>query len=141
MHKFLLPISILMIGAATAAEEEEFNRFKADHVFDLEYADDPQISPDGEAIVYIRRYMDKMEDRVSGILWEIDLKSGDHRPVQGGANAASGVRWSPSGDRVVYMGQGEQPEIRVLYRDSGESFSLAQLEERPGAPVWSPDGT
>ena len=28
----------------------------------------------------------------------------------------------------------------MRYQDSGNSFSLAQLEQSPGAPVWSPDG-
>jgi len=112
----------------------------AERVFDIEYATDPQISPDGKAIVYVRRSMDKLADRDVGTLWTIDLASGDHRPLVTGASAAS-PRWAPDGKRLVYTAASNgKPEIRMLYLDSGQSFSLGQLTEAPSEAMWSPDG-
>lgn len=65
---------------ATAAEPGDTRRFTAERVFDLEYGDDPQISPNGETIVYVRQSMDRLADRVRGDLWRIDVASGAHRP-------------------------------------------------------------
>ena len=48
-------------------------KFTAERVFDIEYASDPQISPDGETIVYVRRSMDKLTDRDRGDIWTIDV--------------------------------------------------------------------
>ena len=41
--------ALLLAGAAAAKEDEApSKRFTADRVFDIEYATDPQISPDGK---------------------------------------------------------------------------------------------
>ncbi|MEM8917815.1 MAG: S9 family peptidase [Pseudomonadota bacterium] len=117
------------------------NRFTAESVFDLEYADDPQISPDGSTIVYARKSMDSFTDRVKSELWSIDTGSGAHRPLVTGKNSNSSVRWSPNGDRLVYLTSTDgKPDMRLRYSDSGESFSLGQFEFPPSAPAWSPDG-
>ena len=39
--------------------------FQLQDIFELEYAGDPQISPDGHRIVYVRTFMDIMSDRRS----------------------------------------------------------------------------
>lgn len=127
--------------AALAAETDDARKFTAERVFDLEFADDPRISPDGSTIVYSRKSMDKFTDRVKSDLWSIDTRSGDHRPLVTGKSSKSSVRWSPNGDRMVYLTSTDgKPDLRLRYSDSGESFSLGQFEFSPGAPSWSPDG-
>ncbi|MFK7841830.1 MAG: prolyl oligopeptidase family serine peptidase [Sphingorhabdus sp.] len=126
---------------AIASEDVDSNRFTAERIFDLEYADDPQISPDGSTIVYARKSMDKRADKVVSDLWTIDTRSGSQRPLVSGQGSSSSVRWSPNGDRLIYLtSTNGKPELRLRYQDSGESFSLAQLEHAPSAPTWSPDG-
>ena len=58
-----LPLAVV-IGAA-----EPKPAFTNLDVFELEYADDPRISPDGKRIVYVRRGMDIMTDSSFGRLW------------------------------------------------------------------------
>lgn len=134
----------IFAASAFAAEKDDADnprKFTAERVFDLEYADDPQISPDGKMIVYARHSMDRMTDKNVADLWTIDVSSGAHRPLIDGAGSIASARWSPTGDRLVYLAPGKDAlELRVLFVDSGESFALAQLTEAPGAPVWSPDG-
>tara|TARA_R110000824_G_scaffold11585_9_gene50766 strand:+ start:766 stop:2838 length:2073 start_codon:yes stop_codon:yes gene_type:complete len=141
--RYLLTVCCLssLSTAGLASDGDDPRRFTAERVFDLEYADDPQISPDGNNIVYSRKSMDKFADQVISDLWTIDTRSGEHRPLVSGKGSSSSVRWSPSGDRLIYLASTNgKPELRVRYQDSGDSFSLAQLEQGPGAPVWSPDG-
>lgn len=122
-------------------EEDDSRKFTAQRVFDLEYADDPQISPDGETIVYVRRSMDRRTDKIRGDLWKVDVDSGDHRPLVAGGPGATSPRWSPSGDRLLYATSADgKPELRVHYMDTGDSVSLSQFEQGPGGAVWSPDG-
>jgi len=58
--------------AAVAAPLADARRLHSIDVFQLEYADDVQISPDGSRIVYVRISHDIMTDRVRRNLWMID---------------------------------------------------------------------
>ena len=121
--------------------DDGLKRFTADRVFDLEFATDPQISPDGKTVVYVRNHMNKMTDQVTGQLWTIDTASGAHRPLVVDAPAGA-PRWSPSGDRLLYSSASNgKPSLQLMYMDSGESFALAQFDTAPHSAVWSPDGS
>jgi len=126
---------------AIAQDSADLPRFTAERVFDLEYADDPQISPDGSQIVYVRRSMDRATDTIRGDLWIIDTESGAHRPlIQGGASAGA-PRWDPAGTRLLYTTSTDKgPELRVHYIASGQDFALAQFDGAPRQATWSPDG-
>lgn len=117
------------------------NRFKAEHVFDLEYANDPQISPDGKTIIYVRQSMDLNTDRIRGDLWMIDIASGAHRPLVAGGASSTSPRWSPNGEKLLYSTTTDgKPDLRVRYMDSGDSLSLSQFPGAPRGATWSPDG-
>tara|TARA_R110001606_G_scaffold3463_14_gene15287 strand:- start:18805 stop:20868 length:2064 start_codon:yes stop_codon:yes gene_type:complete len=134
--------ALLAAGAASAKENEApSKRFTADRVFDMEYATDPQVSPDGKTVAYVRHSMDRMTDRDTGRIWILNLADGSNRPLVTGGSGASSPRWSPDGSRMVFATETEgKPEIRVLYMDSGRSFPLAQFLEGPSEATWSPDG-
>jgi len=138
----LTALTAVLAAQTTFAETEKApsKRFTAERVFDIEYATDPQISPDGKTIVYVRHAMDRIADRDIGSLWSLDVASGAHRPLVTGVSATN-PRWSPDGSRLVYSTtNGTKPEIRILYLDTGRSFSLAQFQQGPSETVWSPDG-
>jgi len=145
-HFIALPALLLASHLASAVfaqstDGDTRERFTAERVFDLEFANDPQISPDGKTIVYARVAMDRMTDRKKGEIWSLDVKSGAHRPLITGEGSISSPRWSPSGDRLMYLSVADDRlQLRVLYPDSGRSFSVAFLTQAPGAPQWSPDG-
>lgn len=122
--------------------EDESRKFTAERVFDIEYAADPQISPDGKTIVYVRRSMDKLKDQDRGDLWTIDVRSGAHRPLVTGGSSAGAPRWSPDGTQLLYSTATDgKPDLRLYYFDSDRSVSLSQFEYGAGNAVWSPDGS
>lgn len=124
-----------------ASAEVSPNRFKAEHVFELEYANDPQISPDGGTIVYVRQSMDLATDRIRGDLWVIDTANGEHRPLVTGGASATSPRWSPDGSKLLYTtSKGGKPDLRILFMDTGDSFALTQLNGAPRQATWAPDG-
>ncbi|MGS2719852.1 S9 family peptidase [Paraglaciecola aestuariivivens] len=134
--------STLVSVASVAAEDKpaQSKRFTAERVFDIEYANDPQISPDGKSIVYLRQSMDKMTDKNVGKLWILDLKSGSNRPLIADMSASS-PRWSPDGKSLIFTSyHAGKPEIRRVFLDSGASFSLAQLDSGASNVTWSPNG-
>jgi acylaminoacyl-peptidase len=132
----------IMPAIADEAGEDTSRKFTAERVFDIEYASDPQISPDGETIVYVRRSMDKLSDRNRGDIWTIDVKSGAHRPLITGGASAGAPRWSPDGSKLIYTTATDgKPDLRLYYFDSDRSVSLGQFSAGPGNAAWSPDGS
>ena len=139
----LAGLTVLLVANNGAAKEEPrpSKRFTADRVFDMEYATDPQVAPDGQSVAYVRHSMDRMTDRDTGHLWMLNLADGSNRPMLEASAGAYSPRWSPDGSRLIYSSSTDgKPELRLLYLDTGRSFSLAQFIEGPSEAVWSPDG-
>ncbi len=144
-HRLLLTLlcGLLVLPASPAQAQyaQDSLSFDLEHVFELEYASDPQISPDGERVVYARTSMDKMKDRRISRLWVARADGSAHRPLTDPETNASQPRWSPSGDRVAYVASTDEgAEIFVRWMESGETARLTQLEASPGGLSWGPDG-
>ncbi len=130
-------------AAPTTPELETIARpFELMDVFNLEYASDPQMSPDGTQILYVRRSMDIMKDRRRGSIWMVATAGEDHRPVLSDGNSYSSPRWSPDGTRMAYVTSAEgSPQIYVRWMDTGQTTRVAQLTASPSNLKWSPDGS
>lgn len=135
-----LPLSIFVLLTFSVAGHAEV--FDAEDVFGLEYAADPQISPRGDKIVYVRKSMDIMKDRVRSNLWVIDVDGNNHRAIaSSGANFLS-PRWSPDGNRLAYVSSVEgQVQIYLRWMDTGQVARLTDLTAKPSSISWSPDGS
>ena len=130
-------------GAADIASSgmAESRRLHSIDVFQLEYADDVQISPDGNRIVYVRVSHDIMTDRARRNLWVVDASGANNRPLRSEARNFSSPRWSPDGTRLAYVSAAEgSPQLYVRWMDSGQTALLTNLVEAPDAIAWSPDG-
>ena len=77
--------------------------FEPGDVFGLEYADDPQVSPDGKQVAYVRVSMNIMTDTAHRAIWQVDAMGNNHQPLISWPGQYSSPRWSPSGDRLAYL--------------------------------------
>ena len=83
-HKLL---AALLLGAAlsplplAAQSAAPSPRFEGRDIFALQVATDPQISPDGKSVAYVRRQGDIMTDRQKGAIWLVDTATGAQRPL------------------------------------------------------------
>ena len=143
MRMIAAVILLLAVGAASAlADERQSGRLENIDIFELEYAADPQISPDGTHVAYVRRTNDIMTDRARSNIWIAAADGSDHRPLLSGKSNFSSPRWSPDGGRLAYVSavEGGKPQLFVRWMDTGQTALVTNLTEAPGSLAWSPDG-
>jgi dipeptidyl aminopeptidase/acylaminoacyl peptidase len=128
---------LVAIGAP-ALQAQEKGAFEPVDVFRLEFASDPQISPDGKHVVYVRNFMDIKKDRRRSNLWIINVDGGEHRALTSGDNTDRLPRWSHNGKRLLYL-TGDS-ELMCRWMDTGNVGRLAKLPAEPLGIAWSPDG-
>ncbi len=131
---FLL-IPILSFGQS---QEKVFSYLD---VFDLEYVSDPQISPQGDWIVYRRMGFDIMEDKAVGNLWMVKPDGSQHQKITSREVNESSPVWSPKGDRLAFISATEEgSEIYMYWTGSGKLAKISQLPFSPSSLTWSPQG-
>ncbi len=134
-------VLVAMNGAwGWAAERSE--RLTPMDVFNIQTASDPQISPNGKQIVYVRQFADVMTDRRGSNLWVINFDGSENRALTTGTYSDTSPRWSPDGARIAYVSDrdGGKSQIYVRWMDSGQTAKLTDLENSPSGLEWSPDG-
>ncbi|XBQ16130.1 MAG: S9 family peptidase [Oceanicaulis sp.] len=134
-------LTTALAGALAAAQPAAGGPLQFADVFGLEMAADPQISPNGETIAYVRRSNDIMTDRTRQAVWVIDFDGGDHRPLAAGSANYSSPAWAPGSDKVaVVASEDGETRLEVVWPATGRSARLATLPFGPGGLTWSPDG-
>ncbi|HEV2987752.1 MAG TPA: S9 family peptidase [Candidatus Angelobacter sp.] len=135
----LLLITLLFITAAMAQQKRP--GLSVEDIFNLQSVSDPQISPDGQRIVYVRGFADIMTDRRCSNLWIINADGSNNRPLTSGVHNDNNPRWSPDGTRVAYVSDDDgHAQIYVRWMDSGQTARITSLQAGPSRIEWSPDG-
>ena len=124
-----------------AFAEDLPNHLEPLDIFSIQVASDPQISPDGKRVVYVRQSADISSDHRISNLWIINFDGSEHRPLTTGTYNDASPRWSPDGTRLAYVSDRDgKPQLYVRWMDSGETAKLTDLENPPSSISWSPDG-
>ena len=145
MRRCLAALLLASLPTFVLVADEKSDRLTLDVYLELETVSDPQISPDGRQIVYTRGWIDKMNDKRESSLWIMNVDGSRNRFLVKGSNA----RWSPSGDRLAYVAQGQPgsgksgvTQVHVRWMDAeGATTQVTRVEESPTDLEWSPDGT
>lgn len=117
-----------------------------DRYLDLEQAADPQISPDGTQVVYVRRWIDKVNDTWRAALWIMGADRANEHPLPLPPNIVAdpgSAVWSPDGTRIAFIGSigQERPQIFVRQMNGeGAVTQLTRVAEEPGFLAWAPNG-
>ena len=117
------------------------NNLKILDVFELEMATEPQFSPDGKAIAYVRNFMDIMADKRRSNLWIMAADGSHQRPLTSGMVNDYSPRFSADGKRLAYISsRSGAAQIFIRWLDSDRELQVAQLQYGAGSLAWSRDG-
>src|SRR5499433_4140097 len=144
-YKFQFCVLMLSALFAPVSAQSTQNKLTIQDVFNVETVSDPQISPDGKRIVYVRQFADIMSDKRCSNLWIISFDGTDHRPLTTGNFSDTSPRWSPDGKQIIYISNRDQtpgapPQIYRRWMDTGETAKLTRLTQSPAGIAISPDG-
>ena len=137
--------AILMLGAALSASERR--PITDQDLFAFVWIADPQISPDGSEIAFVRVTVDRQRDQYDSAIWAVHANGRDApRQLTVGTRDLS-PRWSPDGTHLAFIRTVERdgrplgPQIFVMPLAGGEPRAITQMPRGATNPIWSPDGT
>jgi dipeptidyl aminopeptidase/acylaminoacyl peptidase len=96
---------------------------------------DPQISPNGQQVLYAARSTDLAANRRSGKTYVVALAGGAAKVFPTDDVSASEARWAPDGQHVAYISAGQ---LWVANADGSAPRQLTRLNGGATGPVWAP---
>lgn len=142
-------IALSAISAGTFASEDsskaqapvDKSHITYEDIFNIEYASNPVVMPDGKTVLYERNSMDIMVDAQRTNLWTVSLDGTKHMPLISSKDSHYGAVFSPNGSKMAYL-SGKEGATQIYVRDmaSGMTARVTDVAMRPNSLSFSPDG-
>ena len=162
-------MSVVLVAFATPSPApsqtpEKARRMTLDDLGLLVNVSDPQISPDGKAVVILVSRPNYEDNRFDAELVLVDVATGGQRVLTQARKGLGSPRWSPSGDRLAFLaaaaprpkkkssgekdkggaepagGAAQIQQILVLPMNGGDALQLTDAPEGVQQFTWRPDG-
>src|SRR6266513_4224851 len=122
----LLLIIVVSFAAPTLAQKRNITE---KDLFNFVWIGDPQISPDGSRVAFVRVTVNDKKDGYNTAIWTVSTANGETRQLTNGPRDST-PRWSPDGNYLVFMrssevsGRTEPPQLFMLAMAGGEPFQF-----------------
>jgi dipeptidyl aminopeptidase/acylaminoacyl peptidase len=154
-----LSVAFCLAAAIAAFAQAQKRSITEKDIFQFNWIGDPQISPDGKQVAFVKVTVDDKKTGYDTAIWSVAM-SGEEQPrrMTDGKHDSS-PRWSPDGKWLLFVrapepagagagaagaaggGRPAGPQLYMLpVSGGGESWKVTDLPRGAGGPVWSPDG-
>jgi len=106
--------------------------------WDIQSVSNPLISPDGEYVIFTKKFIDKKNDKRVTEHWIMESNGSNKRFFVKGSNP----KWSPSSKKVAYVKEDENGKSQIYVKNlSNESVTkITNFKDNVEDFSWSPDG-
>ena len=139
----LTTATLALLAAAPAAAQRR--AITETDILKFVWVADPQISPDGSQVAFVRVDVNEKADTYDTSIW-IVAADGSAAPRRlTGSTRDSAPRWSPDGASLAFVraaekdGKVQPPQIYVLAMAGGEARAVTEIPRGAANPAWSPD--
>src|SRR5262245_15307621 len=87
-------------------------------LYRLRQAGDPQVSPEGESVLYTLASNNEEKQTPGSQVWLTDVRGEQHRQLTFAPEPSSGARWSPDGKRFAFVSS-RVPKSGIFVMDAG----------------------
>ncbi|UCC22852.1 MAG: PD40 domain-containing protein, partial [Planctomycetota bacterium] len=141
--RYLIGIVFLSVSVAVCVAEpvEQTHPFSVHDILAMERISDPQVSPDGEWIVFVLRKTDLEENLGRTDLWLVRADGTGLRRLTSDPANDSNPRWSADGESIWFLSKrSESSQVWRIRIDGGEAEQVTDLPLDVGNLVVSRDG-
>jgi dipeptidyl aminopeptidase/acylaminoacyl peptidase len=110
-------------------------------VYDLEFVSDPQLSADGNHLVYTRAKAEQGKKWGGSHIWLSDRHGNNPRQLTQAGERNHSARFSPVDEAIAFVSNRVKRSGLFLMPYGGESIELTRHNGAIGEIAWSPDGT
>jgi dipeptidyl aminopeptidase/acylaminoacyl peptidase len=142
-HCTLIALCLALAPIVASAERRPISE---KDLLDFVWVSDPQISPDGSRVAFVRVTVDQKKDQYDTAIWLAKADGSEPpRQITGGPRDTS-PRWSPDGGRLAFARvvdkdtRPQPPQIYVMAMTGGEARAVTDIPRGAANPAWSPDG-
>ena len=106
--------------------------------WDIQSVSNPLISPDGQYVIFTKKFIDKKNDKRVTEHWIMESNGSNKRFFVKGSNP----KWSPSSKKVAYVKEDENGKSQIYVKNlSNESVTkITNFKDNVEDFSWSPDG-
>ncbi|MDX1326945.1 MAG: S9 family peptidase [Arenibacter sp.] len=139
--KHLFVTITFLLAMTTSSYAQIQSNLELTDIFNMEFVSDPQISPDGTKIIYVRNFKDIMTDRNLSNLWMVNFDGSNHRPLTTGNQNDTYPRWSHDGKKIIFKSNraDNKTKLYMMWMDTREVVAITNSTEAPREVAWSHD--